>query len=61
VRRLRHLRVANGPAGGVPVARRAVSDVCLVDYSHCPVGDTCWLMDFDNGCDSSDTCIIDLQ
>ena len=61
VRAMKHLRVANGSALAVPVARRSVSDICLVDYSHCPVGDTCWLMDFDTGCDTSDSCIIDLQ
>lgn len=61
MREVKHLRAANGSALAVPVVGKAVSDVCLVDYSHCPVGDTCWLIDFDTGCDSSDSCIIDLQ
>ena len=58
---MRHLRVANGSVRSVPTARRESSEICLVDYSHCPNADVCWLLDFNGGCDTSDNCIIDTQ
>ena len=53
------MKVAGGLARSVPVARREASDICLVDYSHCPNADLCWLLDFDNGCVTADSCIVD--
>lgn len=58
---MKHLKAANGRPAAGPVARREASDICLVDYSHCPNADVCWLFDLDNGCDTADNCIIDLQ
>ncbi len=58
---MKHLKVANGFGRSVPGARREASDICLVDYSHCPNADVCWIFDFDNGCTTVDSCIIDTQ
>ena len=58
---MKHLKVANGFGRSVPGARREASDICLVDYSHCPNADVCWIFDFDNGCTTADSCIIDTQ
>jgi hypothetical protein len=57
---MRHLTLANRwqpirrPAGKSPD-----SDMCLVDYAHCPTSDVCWLIDVGSGCDAHDGCIID--
>ncbi len=56
---MRHLRVANGAVRSVPVAKREASEICLVDYAHCPNADLCWLFDLDDGCVTADSCIID--
>jgi hypothetical protein len=58
---MKHLKVAGGLALSVPAARREASDICLVDYSQCPTADLCWMFDFDNGCVTADSCIIDTQ
>jgi len=56
---MKHLKIAGGQVRSVPVARREASDICLVDYSQCPNADVCWLFDFDGGCVTADSCIID--
>ena len=57
---MRHLRLAGGAnVVGSPVHRGESSDICLIDYAHCPHGDTCWIVDFSSGCESSDSCFID--
>lgn len=56
---MKHLRIANTPVGSVPTARREASEICFVDYSHCPNADLCWLADFDSGCVTADSCIVD--
>jgi hypothetical protein len=58
---MRHLRAANGVHQPVPAAEREASEICLVDYSHCPNADLCWIADFDNGCVTADSCIVDTQ
>ena len=58
---MRHLKVANGTGLVVPAAAREASEICLVDYSHCPNADVCWVLDFNGNCDTSDSCIIDTQ
>lgn len=61
VRAMKHFRVANGFGPVSPGSRREASEICLVDYSHCPNADLCWLFDLDNGCVTADSCIVDLQ
>lgn len=57
---MRHVKLANGSAVGFPAAeRQSDSEICFVDYSHCPESDLCWLMDLGAGCSSKDNCIID--
>lgn len=58
---MKHLRLANGSATGLAGARRdsSVSEICLVDYSHCPQSDLCWLIDAGCGCQERDNCIVD--
>lgn len=56
---VKHLKVAGVLTRSVPAARREASDICLVDYSQCPNADLCWLLDFDNGCVTADSCIVD--
>jgi hypothetical protein len=58
---MRHLKVANGIRPGVPAAEREASEICLVDYAHCPNADLCWIADLDGGCVTADSCIIDTQ
>jgi hypothetical protein len=58
---MRHLRVVNGTTLTVPLENKETSDICLVDYSHCPARDLCWVVDADNGCVTSDGCIFDLS
>ncbi len=58
---MKHLKVANGFGRSVPGARREASDICLVDYSHCPNADVCWIFDFNGGCPTADSCVIDVQ
>jgi hypothetical protein len=54
-----HLRVVNGGSLVVPSEGKEASDICLVDYSHCPTRDLCWVVDIDNGCVSADSCVVD--
>jgi hypothetical protein len=56
---MKHLKVAGCARLVVPAAEREASDLCLVDYSHCPNADLCWIADFDGGCNSVDNCIFD--
>ena len=58
---MKHLKVANGFGRSVPAARKEASDMCLIDYSQCPNADVCWIADFNGGCDTSDSCVIDVQ
>jgi hypothetical protein len=55
-----HLRLANGRSGiGRAAAKSSETEYCLIDYTHCPVQDTCWLLDLGSGCATYDGCIID--
>jgi len=56
---MRHLRLANMGRLNV-VSRKNESEVCLLDYSSCRESDVCWLADMDNGCDTNDSCLIDI-
>jgi hypothetical protein len=58
--RMGHLKLAT------PLARTAASntepapsEICLVDYSHCSLRDTCWIIDFGANCEGHDGCLID--
>jgi len=57
---MRHLTEMNRPAL-LAGAGKEKTDVCLVDYSKCPVSDVCWLLDTDSGCDTRDNCIFDIS
>ncbi|MBN2565381.1 MAG: hypothetical protein JXB46_06690 [Candidatus Eisenbacteria bacterium] len=58
---MKHLRVVNGTCLVVPAQRKEASEMCLVDYSHCPVRDLCWIADFEGGCPSADSCVVDVS
>ncbi len=58
---MKALRLMNGSARVTPVQRKDTreSEICLIDYAHCPSHDICWLVDIGSGCDSQDSCFID--
>jgi hypothetical protein len=57
---VRHLRLASSGFGvGRAAAKSPETEYCLIDYTHCPVQDTCWLLDLGSGCESRDMCIVD--
>jgi hypothetical protein len=58
---MKHLRLVNTARVVLPVAGKEASDICLVDYSHCPVRDLCWVIDAEGGCVTADGCIFDLS
>lgn len=55
------MRLVNGAPGFVPFEGKDTTDseICLIDYAHCPTRDLCWIIDFGSGCDTQDNCIID--
>jgi len=61
VKELKTVRMINGVGRLVPVARKDTqeSEICLIDYAHCPQHDLCWIADFGSGCDSKDNCFVD--
>jgi hypothetical protein len=56
---VKHLTAVNGTTLLIPAARKESSEICFVDYSHCPEHDLCWLIDVNGSCTSTDNCIID--
>lgn len=55
-----HLRLASRLARPVARAGEApASDVCLIDYAHCSMRDTCWIVDLGSNCEGHDGCLID--
>lgn len=58
---MKHMRAVNSLRPSGPTAGKTISDMCLIDYSSCSTSDVCWLLDMDNGFDTKDNCIVDVQ